>query len=392
MIKQLLVSTLAIAASMTISATTIKVWEGNTQLKGWSDNVSVPASEFTAASEGSKLVVNITVDMTLDPTINYTNLGVKTNTNGWPELDGTGFQNPTGTDASWDLNATAASQLKNTGLIIQGQNIVVTSVDLITAEDIDPNILFEGELVISGWNSGATINPSKLNAGDAIKYTFSAPGSTDGQVLVKNSSWANLLGTAKIGYSDMATGSVVVGVTEEMLQNANGSIFVQGDGGCTITKVERIPDAFNPTNVICYGERACGANVFTVIPEGTSKLSVVFAKMPGWAQICDNSWTALHSNDEATTVENSDGSVTMTFPITAEDIAKINNAKELVVNSDQKLISLNYPGAESAIESIEANDTNAPVEYFNLQGIRVANPENGIFIRRQGNQVSKVRM
>ena len=95
MIKQLLVSTLAIAASMTISATTIKVWEGNTQLKGWGDNVSVPASEFTAASEGSKLVVNITVDMTLDPAINYTNLGVKTNTTGWPELDGTGFQNPT---------------------------------------------------------------------------------------------------------------------------------------------------------------------------------------------------------------------------------------------------------------------------------------------------------
>lgn len=35
-------------------------------------------------------------------------------------------------------------------------------------------------------------------------------------------------------------------------------------------------------------------------------------------------------------------------------------------------------------------DENAPVEYYNLQGIRVANPENGIFIRRQGNKTSKV--
>ncbi len=35
-------------------------------------------------------------------------------------------------------------------------------------------------------------------------------------------------------------------------------------------------------------------------------------------------------------------------------------------------------------------DENAPVEYFNLQGIRVDNPANGIFIRRQGEQVSKV--
>ena len=36
----------------------------------------------------------------------------------------------------------------------------------------------------------------------------------------------------------------------------------------------------------------------------------------------------------------------------------------------------------------EADD--APVEYFNLQGVRVAAPGTGIFIRRQGNQVSKV--
>ncbi len=35
-------------------------------------------------------------------------------------------------------------------------------------------------------------------------------------------------------------------------------------------------------------------------------------------------------------------------------------------------------------------DANAPVEYYNLQGVRVANPENGIFIRRQGAKATKV--
>ena len=35
-------------------------------------------------------------------------------------------------------------------------------------------------------------------------------------------------------------------------------------------------------------------------------------------------------------------------------------------------------------------DENAPVEFYNLQGVRVANPENGLFIRRQGNKVEKV--
>ncbi|MDO4319031.1 MAG: hypothetical protein Q4C34_00510 [Bacteroidales bacterium] len=37
-----------------------------------------------------------------------------------------------------------------------------------------------------------------------------------------------------------------------------------------------------------------------------------------------------------------------------------------------------------------AVDANAPAEYFNLQGVRVANPENGLFIVRQGGNVTKV--
>ena len=36
------------------------------------------------------------------------------------------------------------------------------------------------------------------------------------------------------------------------------------------------------------------------------------------------------------------------------------------------------------------NDANAPVEYYNLQGVKVANPSNGIFIKVQGNKTEKV--
>lgn len=44
---------------------------------------------------------------------------------------------------------------------------------------------------------------------------------------------------------------------------------------------------------------------------------------------------------------------------------------------------------ESGVTGIEA-EANADVEYFNIQGVRVANPGNGIFIRRQGSKVEKV--
>ncbi len=36
------------------------------------------------------------------------------------------------------------------------------------------------------------------------------------------------------------------------------------------------------------------------------------------------------------------------------------------------------------------NDSNAPVEYYNLQGVKVANPSNGVFIKVQGKKASKV--
>lgn len=46
--------------------------------------------------------------------------------------------------------------------------------------------------------------------------------------------------------------------------------------------------------------------------------------------------------------------------------------------------------SQTGIEDIEAEDNNAPVEYYNMQGVRVENPTNGIYIRRQGNEVTKV--
>lgn len=55
-------------------------------------------------------------------------------------------------------------------------------------------------------------------------------------------------------------------------------------------------------------------------------------------------------------------------------------------------VNVMYVQDTEAIEGIDADNSNAPVEYYNLQGIRV-NADNmpaGIYIRRQGTAVSKV--
>lgn len=58
------------------------------------------------------------------------------------------------------------------------------------------------------------------------------------------------------------------------------------------------------------------------------------------------------------------------------------------LNKERNGTRFTYLGP-AGVESVIA-DENAPVEYFNLQGVRVENPENGLYIRRQGSKVEKV--
>lgn len=70
----------------------------------------------------------------------------------------------------------------------------------------------------------------------------------------------------------------------------------------------------------------------------------------------------------------------------ADETASVTFAGGTYINQ----IYVAYTGepSGSGVAGIEAEE-NAPVEYYNLQGIRVANPENGLYIVKQGNKVTK---
>ena len=53
-------------------------------------------------------------------------------------------------------------------------------------------------------------------------------------------------------------------------------------------------------------------------------------------------------------------------------------------------VTFKAAAGEDAIDSVLIDNTEAPVEFFNLNGVRVDNPSNGLYIRRQGNSVTKV--
>lgn len=59
---------------------------------------------------------------------------------------------------------------------------------------------------------------------------------------------------------------------------------------------------------------------------------------------------------------------------------------------DLKVYGSAVPPTTTGVEEIavEGNDSEAPVEFYDLNGRRVNNPDNGLYIRRQGNTVTKV--
>ena len=77
----------------------------------------------------------------------------------------------------------------------------------------------------------------------------------------------------------------------------------------------------------------------------------------------------------------------------------LSNAREAM--PDYTVRAINANGAQghlsdvavdttTGIDSVGADINEGEIQYFNLQGIRVANPSNGIYIRRQGDTVEKV--
>mgnify|MGYP002288570840 CR=1 FL=1 len=102
-------------------------------------------------------------------------------------------------------------------------------------------------------------------------------------------------------------------------------------------------------------------------------------------------WDIQFTNGEALmtlTAEGVTGTVGVTKNATSGEW--FTNIAPSVGADEIKLPTLYVKSGSTSVANIAVEDETAPVEFFNLQGVRVANPENGLYIRRQGNKVSKV--
>lgn len=388
MIKQLLSAAALAAMALSVNAAEVTLWEGECNFgKDWASDASFAIGASDLNVLGNETAV-LKLYYTLDSACEYWQFKPCSNGDGWTPLEvaktlGNDYQcisvNAGTTSYDLPLGAADIATIKANGMRFQGYGMTMTKVTTDTEAVVDPNLIWEGEYKISGWNSGAEFPVGKVKAGDILTYTFTEAGNKDAQVLVKGSDWNNLLGTTKITQKDMATGAVTVGVTQEMIDNCGGKIFLQGEGDCVCTKITKTGE-FDAKSVAAYGARIPGVSVFAVIPEGTAKVAVEFDAVPEWAQLCDKSWT-----DKEFPSETSNEGKTVTYTITPEFVTAVAADKEFIINGGgANVVKVYYPseGDDSGIAGIAAEKKN--VNVYDLAGrvvrhnVDSANAVNGL--------------
>lgn len=103
------------------------------------------------------------------------------------------------------------------------------------------------------------------------------------------------------------------------------------------------------------------------------------------------SGVALFAAEDALEGYTDSGASTMTYTV-----ANGKKVSFICANADQSKVSaplafaLAADGTVTGVEAVEAEGADAPVEWYTLQGVRVAEPASGLYIRRQGSRVEKV--
>lgn len=97
------------------------------------------------------------------------------------------------------------------------------------------------------------------------------------------------------------------------------------------------------------------------------------------------SWTA---NGETLTDYTADNGV-FTFTKSATG-AKCEMTNEALPKLTLTTEAVDIVTPTSAIDRIDADNENLPVEYYNMQGLKVSGQEPGMYIRRQGNKTTKI--
>lgn len=151
-------------------------------------------------------------------------------------------------------------------------------------------------------------------------------------------------------------------------------------------------DATDPSNII-VGQTSTGISGQT---DGLYYLLSMSYYYEAIGEGADATEEALRITLEETEETDASGTVydvsTFTFPVESMALLASNAGTFYTAATQESTIVLKTARDSSGVANL-TTDAGAPAEYYNLQGIRIANPENGqLVIKREGGKSSVVRM
>lgn len=265
-------------------------------------------------------------------------------------------------------------------------------------------VSMNAQLYVVGAGEGlawAPETPMVVDAADGA-YTFEVKDLTQFKISLAMGSWDDFNAAA---YTCTYTADDMGKPVELVQGDGNIGTPWKGDykvvvaGDCsTITMTTTTPAPSGPTPIYMRGgmnewlngatDEVKAAWQFKQVGETNVYILECTIAMGTEFKIADADWdkynysmgdTVFDGSDDMWNYNNSDNTVM------GEDFTGIVTLTLGDVNTDPVNVKFSSEGA--GVGNIAAD--NAPAEYFNLQGVRVANPENGLYIVRQGGKVSK---
>lgn len=198
-------------------------------------------------------------------------------------------------------------------------------------------------------------------------------------------SWALTLGTAFNSSSNVATLSTF----DELIDAQTATEFASKTYTYTRATVPQAWSAaeekFVASDVITKGGNCAGMDVFSI--DGVDYMAIKRDDLSLRGASFEIKNLATGESVAAWNAESTAGNYVGSMMARVNEDGKTANIYVCAQGDFMGLVKFN-PTGSSAIEEIAAD--NATVEYFNLQGVKVANPENGIFVKKQGGKATKV--
>lgn len=284
---------------------------------------------------------------------------------------------------------------------------VAATATLFTANAAEPVVLWQAdnaEGVKLEWsNGGINITHeacSDFTAGGKIEVTidkqegcvmrlcYDKPGAT---------SWTDLFEFA-LGSENPETASVTLLKSQVDIMKNYG--FVPVGNKVNIHKIAYVPsDTQVDDNAIWIGPKSFktfdfmefSADLFSNAKKDDKLVFKISEAENPFIKVLFGGWsgTEINTNNNGDKFTITDSSITVT--LTQENVDKL-KASGLVIQADRFVLDqlLLVPDNTTGATDLIIDNNDCTVEYYNLQGVRVSNPENGIFIRRQGNKTIKV--